>query len=151
MSRFAVIAAATVGPPVLLGALMVLVLAGAAVGWHPFWTEPPLTISEAAALKDRATLQRLISSGVDVNAPVKVRAPILKGYDITVTPLEASVGTRTPTAMQFLLARGARMDARERAVVTCLAIKDDAQEIVRFLREGGAQQPPDCEHVATPW
>jgi hypothetical protein len=150
MRGFAAIVAAAVGPPAMVGLLAVVVLVGAAVGKHPFWSEPPLTISEAAALKDRATLQRLISNGVDINAPAIVHAPILKSYDITLTPLQASVGTRTPTAMEFLLARGARMDARERDVLMCLAIKDDAQEIVRFLREG-AQQPPDCEHVATPW
>lgn len=151
MNRFTAIVAAVFVPPALLGVVAVFVLAGAAVGWHPFWNEPQLTISEAAALKDRATIHRLISNGVDINAPAKVHAPILKGYDIVVTPLEASVGTRTPTAMQFLLARGARMDAHERDVVMCLAIKDDAQEIIRFLRESGAGQAPDCEHVATPW
>jgi len=151
MNRFATVAAAVIGPPALLVVLALVVLGGAAVGWHPFWRERQLTISEAAALSDRATLDRLISSGVDVNTPAKVRGPILKSYDITVTPLEASVGTRTPTAMQFLLARGARMDVGERAIVTCLAIKDDAQEIVRYLRGSDAQPPPDCEHVATPW
>ena len=151
MKWFGLIAAAVVAPPGVLGALAGLVLVGAAVGWHPFWNEPPLTMSEAAALKDRATMLRLISNGVDINAPAKVRARILKSYDIIVTPLEASVGTRTPMAMQFLLARGASMDARERTVVMCLALKDDAQEIVGFLRESGAQQTPDCEHVSTPW
>ena len=79
-------------------------------------------------------------------------APLrLKSREIVATPLEASVGTRTPTAMRFLLARGARMDSRERAVIMCLAIEDDAKEIVDFLDRDGPRDRPDCEHVATPW
>ena len=147
---FPAVAAVVAGPPLLLAACALVVLGGALAGWHPFWREPPLSLPEAAALKDLATMQRLITNGVDVNAPGTVRAPILKSHDIVVTPLEAAVGTRTPTALQFLLARGARMDARERDVVLCLAIKDEAQELVEYLRQAGAQRP-DCEHVPTPW
>jgi len=68
-----------------------------------------------------------------------------------VTPLEAAVGTRTPTTIKFLLARGARMDARERAVLLCLAMKDEAHEIVDFFDKEPSAGHPDCEHVATPW
>jgi len=107
--------------PALLSIGAACVLGGALAGWNPLWREPELTMSEAAALKDRATMQRLISKGVDPNVPASVRAGILKSRDIVVTPLEAPVGTRTPTAMQFLLARGARMDDRERAILFCLA------------------------------
>jgi hypothetical protein len=68
-----------------------------------------------------------------------------------VTPLEAAVGTRTPTTIEFLLARGARMDSHERVVMLCLAMKDEAREIVDFLEKNTTPPPPDCEHVATPW
>ena len=151
MKSFVLATASVLAFPTLLVLPSIGVLTGALLGWEPLWREPDLTMSEAAALQDRATMQRWIWSGVDPNAPAKVRPEILKSYEIVVTPLEASVGTRTPTAMQFLLARGARMDSRERAVVMCLAIKDDANEIVEFLDHDGVTDKPDCEHVATPW
>ena len=151
MKPYASVAASIAAFPVLLALVAAGVLAGALVGWEPLWHEPELTMSEAAALKDRATMQRLIWSGVDPNVPARVRPEILKSYEIVVTPLEASVGTRTPTAMQFLLTRGARMDGSERTVIMCLAIKDDAREIVEYLDRSGPNERPDCEHVATPW
>ena len=146
------IAAASVAvfPSLLIGGALV-VMAGALVGWHPFWSEPELTLSEAAALKDLGTMQRVLWRGADPNVPAKVRAGILKEHDLVVTPLEASVGTRTPTAMEFLMSRGARMDSRQRVVITCLAIKDNATEIIDFLNRADRHAPPDCDHVATPW
>jgi hypothetical protein len=128
-----------------------VVVVGALVGWEPLWTEPQLNLAEAAALNDRGTIQRLIASGADPNLPASVRAPILKSHDIVVTPLEAAVGTRTPTSIEFLLTRGARMDTHERAVMFCLAMKDEAREIVDFFEKNTTQAAPDCEHVATPW
>jgi len=43
------------------------------------------------------------------------------------------------------------MDARERAVLLCLAMKDEAHEIVDFFDKEPSAGHPDCEHVATPW
>src|SRR6188508_3574206 len=116
--------------PSLLAVLAVVVLGGALVGVHPFWHEPDLTLAEAAALNDLGTIQRLIWEGVDPNAPTTVRPRILRSEALVVTPLQAAVGTRTPRALQFLLSRGARMDAEARTVLLCLALKDDAREIV---------------------
>lgn len=151
MKPFTLAAASVAVFPALLAIAAVVVIGGGLVGWNPLWSEPELTLAEAAALKDRGTMERLLSSGADPNAPANVRPRILREYAIVVTPLEASVGTRTPTAMQFLLSRGARMDGRERAVIMCLAIKDEAMEIVDFLDKDGRNDRPDCEHVSTPW
>ena len=148
---FAVAAVSVLAAPALLAITAVVVVVGALVGWEPLWSEPRLNLAEAAALNDRGTIQRLIAGGADPNAPAPVRSPILKSHDVVVTPLEAAVGTRTPTTIDFLLARGARMDSDERAVMFCLAMKDDAQEIIDFLEKNTTQAPPDCEHVATPW
>lgn len=137
--------------PALLGVAALGVLVGALFGVHPLWHEPDLTLAEAAALRDRGTILRLISDGADPNTPARVRPGILKSEELVITPLEASVGTRTAVTMEFLLAHGARMDAGERAVITCLAIKDEAPEILEFLDNNGPQERPDCEHVATPW
>jgi len=148
---FGVVAASVCAVPLVLAIAATYILAGAAIGGDPFWYEPQLTMSEAAALKDRATMQRLIWNGVDPNAPANVRADILKSHDIVVTPIEASVGTRTPIAMEFLLAHGARMDQHEQAVVACLAAEDDAREILEYLQKHFPGEKPDCAHVTTPW
>lgn len=142
--------AAALAPPLLIGIVALSVLAGAAFGVHPLWNELELTLSEAAALKDRGTIQRLIWEGVDPNRRSRVRAGILKSQDLNLTPLEASIGTRNPVTMQFLLSRGALMDERDRKVLVCLAVKDNADEILEFMK-AGEQDAADCERVATPW
>ncbi len=136
--------------PAVLGLAAAAVVVGGLFGWHPLWSEPDLTLAEAAALKDRGTMRRLLRAGADPNAPGRVRAGVLKDDELVLTPLEASVGTRTPDAMRLLLANGARLDARARAVVYCLAEKDEAREILDFLSQGAPPAPPDCAHVATP-
>ncbi len=103
--------------PAVLGLAAAAVVVGGLFGWHPLWSEPDLTLAEAAALKDRGTMRRLLRAGADPNAPGRVRAGVLKDDELVLTPLEASVGTRTPDAMRLLLANGARLDARARAVV----------------------------------
>ena len=148
---FALAATSVLAAPALLAITAVVLVVGAIVGWEPFWSEPQLNLAEAAALNDRGTIQRLIASGADPNARAAVRPPILKSHEIVVTPLEAAVGTRTPTTIEFLLARGARMDSHERAVMFCLAMKDEAREIIDFLEKTATQPRADCEHVATPW
>ena len=150
MKPFNAAAASVLAVPALLAIAAVVLAVGAVSGWEPFWSEPPLNLAEAAALNDRGTIQRLIESGADPNARVPVRPPILKSQEIVATPLEAAVGTRTPTTIEFLLTRGARMDSRERTVMFCLAVKDEAREIIDFL-ETTATPRADCEHVATPW
>lgn len=137
--------------PAVLGGIAAVVVVGALFGWHPLWSEPDLTLAEAAALKDRGTMRRLLLDGADPNARERVRAGILKDDELLLTPLEASVGTRTPDALRLLLAHGARFGESERAVVFCLATKDEAREILDLLRDGGTAPTPDCEHVATPW
>jgi hypothetical protein len=148
---FALSAVSVLAAPALLVIAAVVVLAGALVGWEPLWSEPRLNLAEAAALNDRGTIERLIATGADPNVPAPVRSPILKSHDVVVTPLEAAVGTRTPTTIEFLLARGARIDSHERAVMFCLATKDEAREIIDFLEKTATQPHPDCEHVGTPW
>ena len=148
---FALAATAVLAAPALLAVASVVLVVGAIVGWEPLWSEPQLNLAEAAALNDRGTIQRLIASGADPNAPAPVRPPILKSHEIVVTPLEAAVGTRTPTTIEFLLTRGARMDSHERAVMFCLATQDEAREIVDFLERTATEPRADCEHVATPW
>jgi hypothetical protein len=148
---FALAATSVLAAPALLGIAAGILVVGALVGWEPLWSEPRLNLAEAAALNDRGTIQRLIATGADPNAPAPVRPPILKSREVVVTPLEAAVGTRTPTTIEFLLTRGARMDSHERAVMFCLAMKDEAREIIDFLEQTATQPHSDCEHVATPW
>ncbi|MBM3819286.1 MAG: hypothetical protein FJW14_09775 [Acidimicrobiia bacterium] len=137
--------------PAILGAVALIVLVGGVLQWHPLWKEPELTLSEAAALKDRGTMLRLLRDGADPNARAQVRGGVVDDDELVLTPLEASVATRTPDAMRLLLAHGARLGERELAVVFCLARQEDAREILDFLSTRPSQRDPDCTHVATPW
>lgn len=141
---------AALGPPVLIGLTALCLLVGAVFGAHPLWNEPELTISEAAALNDRGTIRRLIGEGVDPNRRSRVRGGVLKSQELNLTPLEASVGTRTPTTMNFLLMHGALMDDDDRKVLVCLAAKEKAGEILEFMNASD-QEAADCERIVTPW
>jgi len=75
---------------------------------HPlFWAEEPLTLSEAAALRDGGAVARLIAAGQDPNATYRVRRGVVRGR-VSATPLEAARAARRAEIVQLLLDSGAR-------------------------------------------
>ena len=139
------------GPPLLLGIAAFGVLAASLAGINPLWQETSLTVAEAAAVRDRGMILRLVWDGADPNAAQYVRPRILKQQGLTITPLEAAVSTRELYMVEFLLQHGARIDERERPVLMCLAAKEEAENILKFLKAGHDGEAPDCNRVATPW
>jgi hypothetical protein len=136
--------------PALLAVIALVVLTAALLGQHPLWSEPTLNLAEAAALKDRGTIQRLLWDGADPNARSRVRPGIIHDDEVLATPLEASVATRTADTMKLLLAQGARMDATTRTVIVCLAVQEGAREILELL-DSDSDDDPECGDVARPW
>jgi hypothetical protein len=55
-------------PAALLALARVVFLVLAAFGVHPFWLNEPLNLAEAAALRDRGEVARLLAEGQDPNA-----------------------------------------------------------------------------------
>jgi hypothetical protein len=128
----------------------------AVVGWtagaSPFWPDPMMTISEAAALANAGEVVRLIEvEHQDPNRAWPVRDGIL-GSARTVTPLEAAVSIRRAQMVQVLLREGATLsDAPTRAALICRAADSGASDVVELLVKtaDGSDPRADCPRSST--
>jgi hypothetical protein len=139
-------------PGTVLVLATALMLLGLPLGIDPLWRVEPLTLAEAAALRDNGEVVRLIHAGEDPNRPGTVRAELLRNDAQVVTPLEAAVGIDRPDMVETLLENGAVLDAMTWTHLMCFAISIEADEAIQFLdqrRPAGASTV--CDHVRTPW
>ncbi len=140
-------------PATLLIVATAVMLVGLPFGLDPLWRVEPLTLAEAAALRDNGEVVRLIRSGEDPNRPTLVRAEVLGDHEVTVTPLEAAVGIDRADIIQVLLENGATLDAGTWPHLMCLAASVEADEAKDFLeqRRPDDAAAADCDHVPRPW
>ena len=147
-----IIAVAIALPGSLLVISSIWLLAVLPMGVDRLWRHEPLTLAEAAALRDTGEIVRLISRGEDPNAAGMVRAEFLRHDAAIVTPLEAAVAVDRLDVLEVLLDNGATLDAATWARLTCFAAAIDADEARSFLQERRPAGAADsCDHVDTPW
>jgi hypothetical protein len=129
----------------LIGSASVLV--GGALGAHPFWADPRMTVSEAAGLASSGEVVRLVQhEHQDPSRAWPVRAGIL-GASQNVTPLEAAVAIRRYEMVVVLLRLGAApRSAAERTSLICRAAANRLDGIVQALLATGDRSDPraDC-------
>jgi ankyrin repeat protein len=146
----AVIAVALPGTALILATA--LMLAGLLFGLDPLWRVEPLTLAEAAALRDNGEVVRLINAGADPNEATTVRAEFLRNDPLTITPLEAAVGSDRVDMVELLLDHGAVLDPFTWTRLMCFAIAIEAEESRALLEQRRpAGSSLDCDHVRTPW
>jgi len=140
-------------PGVLFLVLTLVVVVGPAVGFDPLWYAEPVTLPEAAALRDNGEIVRLIQQGADPNAAGVVRAGLIKSNAITLTPLEAAVGIRRADTTALLLDRGATMDGAAWTRLVCFARQEHATDVEALLmtRRPPAAAVAGCDGITTPW
>ena len=99
-------AAMTVAAPAVLLATvtLALMLLGVA-GINPFWPDTNLTFAEAAALRDRATVQQFLDRGADPYLPSTIREGLISGEPLTLTPMRAAIRENRSEVVAALLAR----------------------------------------------
>jgi ankyrin repeat protein len=130
-------------PALVLSAALATVL----IGEPPMWSGGALTVSEAAALRDQAAVVRLVSHGVDPNAPASVRAPILGRLEVRMTPLEAATAAGHVRVLELLVSLGAVVHQGNYASLWCLAEgRDDVRAFIES-RNPGNDVPPDCTNA----
>lgn len=95
-------------PPALLALMRVVFLVLALWDVHPFWLWQPLNLAEAAALRDRGEVARLLAEGEDPNATYRVRRGVVRDYPMQMTPMAAALAARRDEIVQLLLDGGAR-------------------------------------------
>ena len=140
----------------LPGALLIVataaMLAGLPFGIDPLWHVEPLTLPEAAALRDNGEVVRLIDLGEDPNRAGPVRPDILRNDAVVLTPLEAAVGARRADMVDLLFENGAVMNAAMWTRLICFAGRVDAGDVKDVLdahRPAGASDA--CDQIQTPW
>jgi hypothetical protein len=94
-------------PAALLALARVVFLVLAIWDVHPFWLFEPLNLAEAAALRDRGEVARLLADGEDPNATYRVRRGIVREYPMQMTPMAAATAARRDEIVQILLDGGA--------------------------------------------
>jgi hypothetical protein len=93
-------------PAALLTAARVVFLVLAIWDLHPFWLWEPLNLAEAAALRDRGEVARLLAEGHDPNATYRVRRGAVRSYAMQMTPLNAALSARRDEIVQILIDAG---------------------------------------------
>jgi hypothetical protein len=136
LSPLIVFAAAPVAAVAITTAAM---LAMAAAGRHPLWHVQMITLSEAAASRDVATVVWLIERGRDPNHRYPVRRGILNGdVPAAMTPIEAAVEARRADVVDLLLRNGARLDEAQRVALACRAKRRGDEDLIRYFEARGA-------------
>jgi hypothetical protein len=95
-------------PAALLALARVLFLVLAVWDVHPFWMSEPLNLAEAAALRDRGEVARLLAEGEDPNATYRVRRGFVRDHAVEMTPMAAATAARRDEIVQLLLDGGAK-------------------------------------------
>jgi hypothetical protein len=96
-------------PAALLTVVRALFLVLAIWDIHPFWLWEPLNLAEAAALRDRGEVARLLAEGHDPNATYRVRKGFLRDYSMMLTPIAAAQTARRDEIVELLVDAGARL------------------------------------------
>ena len=116
---------------------------GGAMGASPFWTDPHMTVSEAAGLASSGEVVRLVHhEHQDPSQAWPVREGIL-GARQTLTPLEAAVAIRRHEMVLVLLRLGAApRTPAERTALVCRAADNHLDAIVETLLTTGDLSDP---------
>ena len=139
-------------PPAVWVVFCVVWLAAAAVGLPRDFDGRTMTLSEATAISSYADAARLLRSGVDPNAPSRLRAGIIRNRESTMTPLEAATGAIRTGPVQMLVEHGATIDVRNYSVLWCGAVARRNNDMLRFLEARRLNQPAiDCATVRALW
>src|SRR5882762_3969961 len=135
--------------PAILGAVCGVVwLLAAAAGFPRAADGRTLTLPEAAAIASHADVARLLRSGVDPNAPSRVRAGLVGNRERMMTPLEAATASIRTGPLQLLVEAGATIDDDNYPVLLCSAMARHNQDMIRLLESRYSRPAPiDCAAV----
>lgn len=99
---------AVAAPPVMLAVTSVVLCGLGFAGANPFWPHTSLTLAEAAALRDRATVVRRLQQGADPLTASRIRPGVVSGDELMLTPMEAAIRENRDEIVGVLLERISR-------------------------------------------
>ena len=140
-------------PALCLVAAALFSVASGVLGVNPLWRSPELNMSEAAAMRDPATVVRMLRDGADQGLRRGVRPGLLFDRSVQLTPLEAAIAARRPEIVVALITQR-RFDREQWNRLRCLVASSpdgDVERVVEEHRPEGAAAIPDCSGVNPPW
>jgi hypothetical protein len=144
--------AVVVLPAALLGVMTAGMLLRALFGVHPLWHADPVNLSEAAALRDQATVVQMIRRGEDPYLRREVRADLIFNDRTELTPLEAAIASGRAEIVEIILRSAPPPDPAVWNRVRCLAKLEGEGDfgvvLDRFRPESAVL---DCNGIVKPW
>lgn len=122
-------------PAVALAVCAAALVLAASAGKYPFfWERRAFTMAEAAAVRDRAEVLRLIRAGEDPFHVQRVPAGVLSDRELRLTPLQAAVLARRGEVVDLLLWATHGVDGEAWSEAVCLARLVHAADVEQTLR-----------------
>jgi len=136
--------ACAAAPGLVVAAITVGMLILGAAGRHPAWPHHPLSLAEAAALRDAGEVAHQLAGGADPNREFLVRAGVLDDRPRMMTPLTAAVEAKRAEIVSLLAARGVAPQPDEWIRLACLARERGDRDVDRELQRasGGRARCP---------
>jgi hypothetical protein len=110
-------------PPLIVTLCSATLLAAAAAGVHPFWSERPITMIDAVVAGDHGRVLQMIRQGHDPNRGTADG-----------TPLDHAVRRNDVRLVRLLLKHGVVLDDGARREAACAALRQGSAEIFGVVR-----------------
>ena len=124
----------------------------ALVGTHPYWRVEPVNLSEAAALRDQATVVELIRRGEDPYRQREVRADLLFNDRTELTAFEAAIASGRAEVVEVMLWSARQPAPGEWNRLRCLSQLQETDDIDEVLDRFKPQSAVlECSGVTRPW
>jgi hypothetical protein len=121
-------------------------------GAHPLWRAEPVNLSEAAALRDSATVVQLIRGGEDPYRRREIRADLLFNDRVELTAFEAAIASGRAEIMEILLWSSSPPAPAEWTRLRCLSKLQETEDIDEVLdRYTSEPVVLQCDQVTRPW
>jgi hypothetical protein len=144
--------AAAAAPAAYLGLLTAGMLLRALFGAHPLWRAEPVNLSDAAALRDSATVVQLIRGGEDPYRRREIRADLLFNDRVELTAFEAAIASGRAEIMEILLWSSSPPAPAEWTRLRCLSKLQETEDIDEVLdRYTSEPVVLQCDQVTRPW
>lgn len=141
-------------PGAVVGAATALLMIAAPVSELPWWRMTEVNFSEAAALRDRATVVQMMADGEDPYAPREIRADLVFNNRVELSPIEAGIATHRAEIVDIILFTAPRLPDEPTWVrLRCLAQLEgdnDVKEVLNRYQPEPAT-PPSCDGVERTW
>jgi hypothetical protein len=141
-------------PGAVVGVGTALMMIAAPVTGLPWWRVEQVNFSEAAALRDRATVVQMLADGEDPYLRREIRADLVFNNRVELSPVEAGVATHRAEIVDIILFSAKTLpDAAAWDHLRCLALLEEDEDVIEVLNRyrPAPVTPPACDDVKRTW